>query len=177
MLTFLFPFGPTSKHLMSGANNKWAKLSGPLIQRTFDLELRNRFDSLMDEATISNDTISQVKKQADAFNTALKHASEKVLWKKSKKKYAVWVSPQIIELLNTLQGQLSAAFNLDQHVHLDAHLAALELADKKHEHGTALQIINKIAGDVNTADPSEVRLQNGAVVKMDFVKKYLTMLL
>ena len=57
----------------------WAKLSEPLIQRTFDLELRNRFDSLMDGATISNDTISQVQKQTDAFDTALKHASEKNL--------------------------------------------------------------------------------------------------
>ena len=55
-----------------------------------------------------------------------------------------------------LQGQVSAAFDLDQQVHLDAHLAALELADQKHEHGTAWQIINNIAGDVNKADPSKV---------------------
>ena len=165
----------------------WAKLSEPLIQRTFDLELRNRFDSLLDGATISNDTISQVQKQADAFDTALKHASEKVLGKKLKNKHASWVSPQTIELLNTcnkaakrykrtrqedhkdqwqlLQGQVSAAFDLDQQVHLDAHLAALELADRKHEHGTAWQIINNIAGDVNKADPSKVRLQNDAIPK------------
>ena len=45
------------------------------------------------------------------------------------------------------------------------HLAALELADQKHEHGTAWKIINNIAGDVNKADPSKVRLQNGAILK------------
>ena len=97
------------------------------------------------------------------------------------------MSPQTIELLNTcnkaakrykrtrqadhkdqwqlLQGQVSAAFDLDQQVHLDAHLAALELADRKHEHGIAWQIINNIAGDVNKADPPKVRLQNDAIPK------------
>ena len=88
----------------------WAKLSEPLIQRTFDLEISNRFDSLKNGATISNDTISQVQKQADAFDkhadafdndAALKHASEKVLGKKPKNKHAGRVSPQTIELLNT----------------------------------------------------------------------------
>ena len=126
-------------------------------------------------------------KQADAFDTALKHASKKVLGKKLMNKHASWVSPQATELLNTcnkaaerykrtrqedhkdqwqlLQGQVSAAFDLDQQVHLDARLAALELADRKHEHGTAWQIINNIAGDVNKADPSKVRLQNDAIPK------------
>ena len=39
----------------------------------------------MDGATISNDTISQVQKQADAFDIALRHASEKVLGVEIKK--------------------------------------------------------------------------------------------
>ena len=54
----------------------------------------------MDGATISNGTISQVQKKANAFDTALKHASEKVLGKKPKNKHASWVSPQTIELFN-----------------------------------------------------------------------------
>ena len=32
----------------------WAKLSDPSIQRKFDMELRNRFNTLMDETTASN---------------------------------------------------------------------------------------------------------------------------
>ena len=55
----------------------------------------------MNGATILNDTISQVHKQAEAFDTALKHASEKALWKKPKNKHASWVSLQTIELINT----------------------------------------------------------------------------
>ena len=48
-----------------------------------------------------------------------------------------------------LQGHVSAAFDLDQQVNLDAHLAALEFADQNNEHGTAWLIINNISGDVN----------------------------
>ena len=55
----------------------------------------------MDEATISNDTISQVQKQADAFDKALKNATENVLGKKSKNKHVSWVSLQALELPNT----------------------------------------------------------------------------
>ena len=62
---------------------------------------------------------------------------------------------------------VSAAFDLDQQVHLDAHLSAIELADEKYEHGTAMQIINNIAEDVNKVDPSKVRLQNGAIPKTE----------
>ena len=94
-----------------------------------------------------------MQKQAGAFNTALKYASENVLGKKSKNKHASWVSTQTIELLNAynkatkrykltrqevhnnqwqvLLGQVSADFDLDPH------LAALDVVDQKHEHRTA----------------------------------------
>ena len=162
----------------------WTKLSDPQIQRTFDMELRNRFDSLMDEATLSNN-VSEVQKRANAFDAALIHSSEKILGKKPKNKHNRWVSDQTLELLNIcnkaskrykrtrnpahkdqwqlLQDRVSAAFDQDQQAQLDAHLASLELADQRHEHGTAWQIINHIAGDFNKADPSKVRLQNGSI--------------
>ena len=145
------------------------------------MELRNRFDSLMDEATLSNN-VSEVQKRANAFDAALIHSSEKILGKKPKNKHNRWVSDQTLELLNIcnkaskrykrtrnpahkdqwqlLQDRVSAAFDQDQQAQLDAHLASLELADQRHEHGTAWQIINHIAGDFNKADPSKVRLQN-----------------
>ena len=37
------------------------------------------------------------------------------------------------------------------------HLASLDLADQRHEHGTAWQIINHFAGDINKTNPSKVR--------------------
>ena len=62
-----------------------------------------------------------------------------------------------------LQDQVSTAFDHDQQVQLDAHLASLELADQRQRHGTAWQIIKHIARDFNKADPSKVRLQNGLI--------------
>ena len=59
-----------------------------------------------------------------------------------------------------MQGQVSAAFDQDQQTQLDAHLASIELADQRHEHGTPWQIINHIAGDINKADPFKVRIEN-----------------
>ena len=130
----------------------------------------------MDGANISNDTNIQVQKQADAFDTALKYASENVLGKKLKNKYASWVSPQTKKLLNTCNKaakrykRTRQEDNKDQwkllqghQVHLDTHLAALKLRDRKHEHGTAWEIINNIAGEVNKADLSKVRLQHDAI--------------
>ena len=64
-----------------------------------------------------------------------------------------------------LQDQVSTAFDYDQQSQLDAHLASLDLADQWHEHGTAWQIINHIAGDFNKANPSKVRLQNRSIPK------------
>ena len=129
----------------------WAKLSDPCIQRKFDMELRNRFNSLMDE-TIPSNNVSEVQKQANSFDKALIHSSENILGKKLKSKHASWVSAQTIELLHIcnkaakrykrtrnpahkdqwqlLQGQVSAAFDQDQQTQLDTHLASLELADQ-----------------------------------------------
>ena len=44
------------------------------------MELRNRFDALIDEATPSNN-ISEVKKQVNAFDVALYNSSENVFGK------------------------------------------------------------------------------------------------
>ena len=53
----------------------------------------------MDETTASNN-VSEVQKQANSFDKALIHPSEKILGKKLKSKHASWVSAQTIELLN-----------------------------------------------------------------------------
>ena len=63
------------------------------------MELRNQFNSLMDETTVSNN-VSEIQKQAISFDAALIHLSENVLGKKLKSKQANWVSAQNIELLN-----------------------------------------------------------------------------
>ena len=117
----------------------------------------------MDGATISNDTISQLQKQADAFDTALSDNRAAQYMQQGCKALKRTRQGDHKDQWQILQGQISAAFDLDQQVHLDAHQAALELADRKHEYGTAWQIINNIAGDVNKADPSKVRLQNDAI--------------
>ena len=80
MLTFVFPLAPRSKHLMSGANITGQRTPSHLYSEHLTS------NSLMDGATISHDNISQVQKQANAFDTAHKHASEKVLGKKLKNK-------------------------------------------------------------------------------------------
>ena len=77
----------------------WGKISDPCIKRKFDMELRNRFNSLIDETTASNN-VSEVQKQANSFDRALIHSSENVLGKKLKSKHASWSSAQTIELLN-----------------------------------------------------------------------------
>ena len=140
----------------------------------------------MGETTASN-SVSEVQKQANSFDTAPIHSSENVLRKKLKSEHASWMSAQTIELLyifnktakrykrtrhpahkdqsQLLHGQVSAAFDQDQQTQLDTHLASLELADQRHEHGTAWQIINHIAGEINKADPSKVRLENGSITK------------
>ena len=111
------------------------------------------------DKTIPSNNVSKVKKQADSFDKALIHSSENILGKKLNSKHTRWVSAQTIELLNicnkaakrykrtrnqahkdqwqSFQGQVSAAFEQDQQTQLDAHLASLELADQRNEHGTA----------------------------------------
>ena len=67
--------------------------------------------------------------------------------------------------LQLLYGQVSATFVQYQQTQLDTHIASLEFADQRHELGTTWQIISHIAGDINKADPSKVRLENGSIPK------------
>ena len=112
----------------------------------------------MDELTASNN-VSEVQKQANSFDKALIHYSEKL-----KSKHVSWMTFQTIELLKIcnkaaksykrtsnpvhkdqwqlLQGKVSSAFEQYQQTQFDTHLASLELADQRHEHETAWQIIN-----------------------------------
>ena len=69
------------------------------LHPAFDMDLRNRFNYLMDE-TIPSNNVSEVQKQANSFDKALIHSSENVLGKKLKNKHASWVSAQTNELLN-----------------------------------------------------------------------------
>ena len=62
-----------------------------------------------------------------------------------------------------MQGQVSEAFERDQNTHLNARLAALELADQKRESGTTWKIINQIACNENKADPAKVRKLDGSL--------------
>ena len=68
---------------------------------------------------------------------------------KAAKRYKRTRNPAHKDQLQLLQGQVSAAFDQYQQTQLESHLASLELADQRDEHGTALEIINHIAGDFN----------------------------
>ena len=56
---------------------------------------------------------------------------------KAAKRYKRTRNPAHKDQWQLLQGQVSAAFEQDQQTQLDTHLASLELADQRHEHGTA----------------------------------------
>ena len=95
----------------------------------------------------ASNNVSEVQKQANSFDTALIHSSQNVL-RKLKSKHASWVSAHTIELLNIY----NKAAKRYKRTRNPAHIIQA-------------QIINHIAGDINKAYPSKVRLQNGSIPK------------
>lgn len=163
----------------------WEKLSVPSISKTFNLQLRNCFSTLIDETAVASTPGAEIQRQSDALDTALRKTSEKVLGKKPNRKQPSWVSAETLALLDAtnkvgarykrkhlpelkeqwqlMQGEVSAAFDRDQSAHLIIRLAALELADQKRQSATTWKIINQIAGDDNKADPAKVRRLDGSL--------------
>jgi hypothetical protein len=70
------------------------------FRNEFDLEFRNNFAALISETTQAEDTRELIQQQADALNTALVSACEKVLGKRPKSKQPRWVSSSTLQLIN-----------------------------------------------------------------------------
>ena len=130
------------------------KLRDIKTREDFDLQLKNRFQELFDEAP-SVDKKEEIQRRSDALNNALQTASEQILGKRPKKKQPSWVSTNTLQLMDAqgkakaaykrsqlasdketwrqLQNQVSSAYTKDQSAHEETQLKAQELADQKHE--------------------------------------------
>ena len=123
----------------------WKSITNCRAYNTIDIASDHRLVNAYFRLSLrANKQVSNVR---CILNKQVKHASEKVLGNKPNNKHASWVSPETKELFNTcnkaakrfkrirqihedqwqlLQGQVSAAFDLDQQVHLDSYLAPLD---------------------------------------------------
>ena len=162
------------------------KLSDAKTCKDFDLKLKNRFESLFDEA-LCEDKQDEIQKRSDALNNALQTTSERILGKRPKKKQPNWVSSKTLQLMDAqgkakaaykqsqlaidkklwrqIQNQVSSAYSKDQSAYEEAQLKALELADRKHECSTTWKIINEMTEKPTIAAASKVRMTDVSIPK------------
>ncbi|MBI3246238.1 MAG: hypothetical protein HYZ50_07005 [Deltaproteobacteria bacterium] len=145
-----------------------AKLKDEIISNKFDIELKNNFNVLFDEAAENGMSANdQIQARSDALSTALIKASESVLGKRTRTNHPSWVSSKTIELTNDqdkaklkykqrptianktkwhkLQKQVSFSYERDKANHLSGQLEELELAANKHEYGAVWKIVGYIS--------------------------------
>ena len=84
------------------------KLSDAKTRENFDLQLKNRFESLFDE-TSPVDKKDEIQRRSDALNNALQAPSEKILGTRPKKKHPSWVSSSTLQLMDA-QRKAKAAY-------------------------------------------------------------------
>ncbi len=160
----------------------WSKLADLNTRNTFNLELKNRFEALMEETTSCGD---EIQRHTDALDAALRRSSEKVLGKKRKSKYKSWVGEATLRLIqrchkakskykrtrspndelnwHQLQEEVSNMLDADEQARLNAQLDLLKIASDKREYGTTWQIIHQIAGEDPNASPDKVRMLDGSL--------------
>ena len=88
------------------------KLSDAKTCKDFDLQLKNRFESLFDEASCENKQ-DEIQRRSDALNNALQTTSEQILGKRPKKQHSNWVSSKTLQLMDA-QGKAKAAYKQSQ---------------------------------------------------------------
>ena len=161
------------------------KLRDERTRQEFDLELKNQFSGLFDQAS----TLDEAQERTDSLNRALENTCKKVLGKRPKSKHPNWVSSETLQLIDEqgkakaaykrsqlevdkivwrgLQNQVSEAFARDQTKFEEQQLEAIELADRKHECGTVWKLIDKMTTKPKAAAASKVRMLDGTIPKND----------
>lgn len=145
-------------------------LADTVIRETFNLELKNRFNTLFDEAALSTSSVQdQIQSRTDALNNALIESSKTILGKRLRRNQPSWVSSATLQLIEAqeearkrykqrptpvakkrwreLQKQVS--FERDQAAHLDSQIGNLERAAERHEYGTVWKIVGHISTEPN----------------------------
>ena len=163
------------------------KLKSANTRAQFDIELRNRFNALLEKDPSDQSGVNPIQRRADALNAALVSVSEDVLGKRPKAKQPSWVSSSTLQLINEegeakkeylrtfsqvskekwkeKQTTVKAAFEKDEDEHLNLQLEALELANSKHEHRKVWQLIEKITEKPRNSAASKVRMLDGSIPK------------
>lgn len=78
------------------------KLLDPQVSDLFDLTLKNRFTSLLDEAKLSTcNQVEQIQMRSDALDAALIETRNSVIEKRKKQHQPQWVSKYTLQLINS----------------------------------------------------------------------------
>ena len=159
------------------------KLKSPEVKQEFNLEVKNRFETLFDYASDAR-TTDHIQRRANALNSALESACENILGKRTKSKYPSWISSKTLHQINK-EGECKAKFKrtqknedkeawqkaqilsekflqTDEENYLQGKLSALELANSKHEHRKVWKIIKDITDKPKVASSSKVLMLDGS---------------
>ena len=166
----------------------WSKLKDPVTSSNFNIDLKNRFETLMMNDKKTNETINnEIQRRTDHLEEALRESSEKILGKQRHSKYKSYVTARTLHLIDCcnkahkkykstqrhtdkdawhqLQGQVSSALKHDQQAYRDEQLEQLITANNRRQFRTTWQIIHQIADDKPKASPDKVRKLDGSLPK------------